>query len=78
MAASKSLPFFALATYQGVRQRGLKLRVAPESLPRIGRECYLRTFLKGISICLFCVSVCVCVRVHSCTRVVYLFTVSLF
>ena len=40
-AASRSVPFFVLATYQGIRQCGLKLRVAPESLPRIGRGCYL-------------------------------------
>ena len=34
MAAPKSVPFNALATYQGVHQHSLKLQVAPGSLPR--------------------------------------------
>ena len=64
MATSRSVPFFALATYQGIRQCGLKLCVR-----RIVRWCYLRTFLKGISICLLCVCVCVCACVCVCVCV---------
>ena len=73
MATSRSVPFFVLATYQGIRQCGLKLCV-----PRIVRLCYLRTFLKGISICLFCVCVCMCVCVSVCLCVVVCLCVCVF
>ena len=48
---NKSVPFDALAVHQGVRQHGLKLRVAPGFVPRNMQGCYLRSYSKSISIC---------------------------
>ena len=67
--ATKSVPFNALATHYGVRQCGLKLRVAPGSLSRNKQGVLSSELSEGhIHLCAWCVCVCVTVIHLPCSR----------